>query len=148
MRPQLWQPPVDPSPQEQAILKLIKRTKLCIFLRQQRHHISSPYFQQELAQAYHDSKRSHHAAAARNVALIWTMVVHAPAATSLATGTSLIILALLVPSEAVRYQAVARLADYPLPPQFVAGGFVVPPQPAAFSVIIEQAAACAVLPGC
>ena len=33
MRPPLWQPPVDPSPSEQTIMRLIKRAKLFVFLR-------------------------------------------------------------------------------------------------------------------
>lgn len=57
MRPFLWQPPILPSAQEQAVLKLIKRAKLFVFLRHQRHLIFDPALQEELAQAYADTNR-------------------------------------------------------------------------------------------
>jgi hypothetical protein len=56
MRPPLWQPPVDPSVAEQAILGRIRRAKLFIFLRQQRHHLFSASFQEELAATYQESR--------------------------------------------------------------------------------------------
>src|SRR5688500_2800376 len=55
MRPPLWQPPVAPSPAEQAILTRIRRAKLFIFLRQQRHALFSAAFQEELAATYQES---------------------------------------------------------------------------------------------
>ena len=55
MRPPPWQPPVDPSPAEQTILRLIKRAKLFVFLRQHRHELFDDAFQQELATIYKDS---------------------------------------------------------------------------------------------
>ena len=55
MRPPPWHPPVDPSPAEQTILRLIKRAKLFIFLRQHRHELFDDAFQQELATIYKDS---------------------------------------------------------------------------------------------
>jgi hypothetical protein len=55
MRPQPWQPPHDLSPQEERILRRIRRAKLFIFLRQQRHHIFDAAFQEELAACYADS---------------------------------------------------------------------------------------------
>src|SRR5438105_15487943 len=57
MQPSLWQPPIDLSPAEQAIRKRIKRAKLFIFLRQHRHELFDPAFQQELAQLYQASSR-------------------------------------------------------------------------------------------
>src|SRR5436305_2989206 len=55
MRPPPWHPPVDPSPTEQTILRLIKRAKLFVFLRQHRHELFDDAFQQELATIYKDS---------------------------------------------------------------------------------------------
>lgn len=55
MRPPPWHPPVDPSPAEQAILRLIKRAKLFVFLRQHRQELFDDAFQQELATIYKDS---------------------------------------------------------------------------------------------
>jgi transposase len=55
MRPPPWHPPVDPSPAEQTILRLIKRAKLFVFLRQHRHELFDDAFQQELATIYKDS---------------------------------------------------------------------------------------------
>src|SRR5918997_6394231 len=55
MRPPLWQPPVEPSVAEQAILGRIRRAKLFVFLRHQRHHLFSASFQEELAATYQDS---------------------------------------------------------------------------------------------
>lgn len=55
MRPSVWTPPVELSPAEQVIIKRIKRAKLFIFLRLQRHQLFDPSFQQELAALYKDS---------------------------------------------------------------------------------------------
>ncbi len=55
MRPPLWQPPVIPSPAEQTILTRIRRAKLFVFLRQQRHVLFSAAFQEELAATYQES---------------------------------------------------------------------------------------------
>src|SRR5215210_2673707 len=55
MRPPLWQPPVEPSVAEQAVLQRIKRAKLFVFLRHQRHHLFSASFQEELAATYQES---------------------------------------------------------------------------------------------
>ena len=55
MRPAVWQPPVVPSAAEQAILKRIRRAKLFVFLRHQRHALFSDAFQQELAMLYKDA---------------------------------------------------------------------------------------------
>src|SRR5947209_7455199 len=55
MRPPPWHPPVDPSPAEQTILRLIKRAKLFVFLRQHRHELFDDAFQAELTTIYKDS---------------------------------------------------------------------------------------------
>ncbi len=55
MRPALWHPPVELSSAEQGIVKRIRRAKLFVFLRRQRHAILTDAFQRELAQAYKDS---------------------------------------------------------------------------------------------
>jgi IS5 family transposase len=55
MRPALWQPPVEASAAEHAILKRIRRAKLFVFLRHQRHALFSDAFQQELATLYQDA---------------------------------------------------------------------------------------------
>ena len=55
MRPQPWQPPVEPSAAEQAVLRRIKRAKLFVFLRQQRHVLFDAAFQAELAVIYQES---------------------------------------------------------------------------------------------
>src|SRR5689334_18741883 len=59
MRPSPWQPPVEPSAVEQTILRLIKRAKLFVFLRQQRHALFDAAFQAELATIYQDSPLGH-----------------------------------------------------------------------------------------
>jgi len=59
MRPPPWQPPVDPSAAEQTILRLIKRAKLFVFLREHRHELFDEAFQTELGTLYKDSARGH-----------------------------------------------------------------------------------------
>ncbi len=55
MRPSFWQPPVAPSPAEQAILSRIRRATLFRFLREHRHTLFDEPFQQELAALYRES---------------------------------------------------------------------------------------------
>src|SRR5574337_880147 len=55
MRPPRWQPPVELSPAEQAIVRRIRRAKLFVFLRRIRHELCDAAFQAELAAAYRDS---------------------------------------------------------------------------------------------
>jgi hypothetical protein len=57
MRPDPWQPPIELSASEQAIIKRIRRAKLFIFLREQRHEVFDTAFQEELAGLYQDSTR-------------------------------------------------------------------------------------------
>jgi Transposase DDE domain/Transposase domain (DUF772) len=56
MRPRLWQPPVEPSPAESAVMRRIKRAKLFVFLRERRHEIFDERFQEELGALYRDSR--------------------------------------------------------------------------------------------
>jgi hypothetical protein len=55
MRPVVWRPPAEPSPAEQAVIKVMRRGKLFVFLRLHRHELFSEEFQAELAEAYVDS---------------------------------------------------------------------------------------------
>jgi hypothetical protein len=57
MRPEVWRPPVEPSPAEQAVIKAVRRAKLFVFLREHRHELLDEQFQAELAQAYADSPK-------------------------------------------------------------------------------------------
>jgi transposase len=57
MRPDVWQPPVEPSAAEQAVMKAVRRAKLFVFLRQHRHELFDEGFQAELAGMYVDSRK-------------------------------------------------------------------------------------------
>jgi Transposase DDE domain/Transposase domain (DUF772) len=57
VRPDVWHPPVDPSPAEQAVIKAVRRAKLFVFLRLHRHELFDEEFQAELARAYADSPK-------------------------------------------------------------------------------------------
>jgi Transposase DDE domain/Transposase domain (DUF772) len=57
MRPPPWTPPVELSPVEQRIVKRIRRAKLFVFLREQRHELFDAAFQEELAASYVGSGR-------------------------------------------------------------------------------------------
>ncbi len=57
MRPVAWNPPVEPSPAEQAMIKAVRRAKLFVFLRQHRHELLDEQFQAELAETYMDSPK-------------------------------------------------------------------------------------------
>jgi hypothetical protein len=48
MRPPLWHPPIELSTAEHAIMKRIRRAKVCVFLRQHRHALFADALQQEL----------------------------------------------------------------------------------------------------
>jgi hypothetical protein len=48
MRPPGWHPPIEPTPEERAVLKRIKRAKLFVFLRESRHELFDEGFQAEL----------------------------------------------------------------------------------------------------
>jgi hypothetical protein len=55
MRPPGWHPPIEPTPEERAVLKRIKRAKLFVFLRESRHELFDEEFQAELGAIYRDS---------------------------------------------------------------------------------------------
>src|SRR5258707_9443296 len=57
MQPAMWKPPVALSPQEEQIVKKIRRAKLFVFLRYHRHELLDEAFQQELAALYQPSTR-------------------------------------------------------------------------------------------
>jgi hypothetical protein len=52
MRPAIWLPPVEPTPEERAVMRLVRRAKLFVFLRNHRHEIFDEQFQRELAHIY------------------------------------------------------------------------------------------------
>ena len=49
MQPQLWQPPVEFSAEEEHVAKRVRQAKLFVFMRKYRHQIFDEAFQQELA---------------------------------------------------------------------------------------------------
>ncbi len=55
MYPGVWRPPIESSEGERAVLGRIKKAKLFVFLREHRHEIFTPEFQEELASVYKDS---------------------------------------------------------------------------------------------
>ncbi len=55
MRPGVWGAAIEPSEAEQAVLKRIRKAKLFVFLREHRHEIFTPEFQEELGAVYKDS---------------------------------------------------------------------------------------------
>jgi DDE family transposase/transposase-like protein DUF772 len=57
MRPRIWEPPVEPSPAERAVIRRVRRAKLFVFLREHRHELFDGQFQAELAEAYADSPK-------------------------------------------------------------------------------------------
>src|SRR5437764_5281959 len=57
MQPELWQPPVELSAQEEQIVKRIRKAKLFVFLRKQRSKLLDEPFQQELSGLYRASER-------------------------------------------------------------------------------------------
>ena len=57
MRPRMWEPPVERSPAERAVIKAVRRAKLFVFLRGHRRELFGGQFQAELAEAYADSPK-------------------------------------------------------------------------------------------
>ena len=55
MRPAMWRPPIEMSGAEQAIEQRIRRAKLFVFLRHERHRLFSDAFQEELGGMFRDS---------------------------------------------------------------------------------------------
>jgi hypothetical protein len=56
VRPQSWHPPIEPTSDEQVVIKLIKRAKLFVFLREHRHEIFDEDFQEQLGVIYRESR--------------------------------------------------------------------------------------------
>ena len=59
MRPESWNPPIELSKKETKIVKLIKRAKLFVFLRETRHLLFDEGFQEELSQMYAEAEKGH-----------------------------------------------------------------------------------------
>ena len=59
MRPETWNPPIELSKKEQKIVKLIKRAKLFVFLREMRHLLFDKSFQEELSKMYAEAEKGH-----------------------------------------------------------------------------------------
>jgi IS5 family transposase len=59
MRPPPWHPPIEPSAVEATIIRLVKRAKLFVFLRQHRHELFDEAFQSELGLMYGESALGH-----------------------------------------------------------------------------------------
>jgi len=55
--PVVWQPPTEPSPAEQAMIKAVRRAKLFVFLREHRAELFNEEFQAELAETHVDSPK-------------------------------------------------------------------------------------------
>lgn len=55
MRPQNWAPPIELSEAEAKIMAKIRKAKLFIWLRKNRHLLFDEEFQQELAKIYKNS---------------------------------------------------------------------------------------------
>jgi hypothetical protein len=69
MRPVLWSPLVEPSPVERTVIRLVRRAKLFVFLREHRHELFDEAFQTELAETYMDSVRGQPPVAPAQLAL-------------------------------------------------------------------------------
>lgn len=57
MRPVRWEPSIEVSAAERAIIKRIRRAKLFLFVREHRHEIFDEGLQEELATLYQDNLR-------------------------------------------------------------------------------------------
>jgi hypothetical protein len=55
MRPPVWNPPIELSAKDQKVVSRIRKAKLFIFLRQERHQLFDQHFQKELATLFKDS---------------------------------------------------------------------------------------------
>jgi hypothetical protein len=69
MRPPVWRPPIKPSPAEQTIIRLVRRAKLFVWLRQHRHELFDDAFQAELAAAWKESPKGQPPVAPAQLAL-------------------------------------------------------------------------------
>jgi len=70
MRPEPWNPPVELSSAEQAVVQRIKRAKLFSFLRRKRHELFDAAFQAELATLYQESGQGSAPVAPAKLALV------------------------------------------------------------------------------
>ena len=59
MRPEPWNPPIELSKKEAKIVKLMKRAKLFVFLREIRHLLFDEAFQEELSKMYAKADKGH-----------------------------------------------------------------------------------------
>ncbi len=59
MRPEPWNPPIELDKKEHKIVKLIKRAKLFVFLREIRHLLFDESFQEELSKMYAEAEKGH-----------------------------------------------------------------------------------------
>ena len=59
MRPEPWNPPIELDKKEHKIVKLIKRAKLFVFLREMRHLLFDKSFQEELSKMYAEAEKGH-----------------------------------------------------------------------------------------
>ena len=59
MRPEPWNPPIELSKKEEKIVKLLKRAKLLVFLREIRHLLCDEGFQEELSKMYAEAEKGH-----------------------------------------------------------------------------------------
>ncbi len=59
MGPESWNPPIELSNNEAKIVKLIKRAKLFVFLREMRHLLFDETFQEELSKMYAEAEKGH-----------------------------------------------------------------------------------------
>jgi Transposase domain (DUF772) len=57
MHPPVWRPPVEPSPAGQTVMRLVRRAKLFVWLREHRHELFDDGFQAELAAAWKQSPK-------------------------------------------------------------------------------------------
>ena len=55
MRPPQWNPPVELSPEEEKVIKKIRKAKLFVWLRENRHQLFDHKLQEELSIIYKDS---------------------------------------------------------------------------------------------
>lgn len=69
MRPLLWHPSVELSPAEAQIVRRVRRAKLFVFLREQRHLLLDAGFQEELAGMYAPAPQGHPPVAPARLAL-------------------------------------------------------------------------------
>ncbi len=76
MQPAMWKPPVALSPQEEQIVKKIRKAKLFVFLRQHRHELLDEAFQQELASLYRPTGRGQPPVAPAMLALALILEVY------------------------------------------------------------------------